>query len=323
MALFDLPLPELERYRPDRDEPADFDAFWNETLEVSRGRRQMPDCVPIDVGLRTLTVFDVTFGGYCGQPIKAWYLRPASAPDPLPCVVEFAGYGGGRGEPTERLLWASAGYACLLVDSRGQLRASTPDRAPDALEAHAPGHLTLGITDPKTYYYRRLVADAVLAIDAATELTGVDADRIAVAGTSQGGGLALAVAGLDHRPKALVADLPFLSHFRRALAITSRLPYGELASYLAANPDRADRAFRTLSYVDGLNFAARARCPALFSVGLADDICPPSTVFAAYNHYAGPKELRVYPHAGHEGGGAAHDRQRLAFFAQHIADPGG
>ena len=28
MALFDLPLPELERYLPDLDEPADFDEFW-------------------------------------------------------------------------------------------------------------------------------------------------------------------------------------------------------------------------------------------------------------------------------------------------------
>ena len=38
------------------------------------------------------------------------------------------------------------------------------------------------------------------------------------------------------------------------------------------------------------------------SVGLRDDITPPSTVFAAYNHYAGPKEIRVLPYSGHDAG---------------------
>jgi len=33
MALFDLPLAELRGYRPEREEPADFDAFWKRTLD--------------------------------------------------------------------------------------------------------------------------------------------------------------------------------------------------------------------------------------------------------------------------------------------------
>ena len=36
MALFDLPLPELERYLPELDEPADFDEFWASTLAEAR-----------------------------------------------------------------------------------------------------------------------------------------------------------------------------------------------------------------------------------------------------------------------------------------------
>jgi cephalosporin-C deacetylase len=51
-----------------------------------------------------------------------------------------------------------------------------------------------------------------------------------------------------------------------------------------------------------VNFAARAAAPALYSVVLMDDVCPLSTVFAAYNHYAGPKELQIWPYNGHEGG---------------------
>ena len=60
--------------------------------------------------------------------------------------------------------------------------------------------------------------------------------------------------------------------------------------------------FDTLSYFDGVNFAKRASAPAYFSVALQDLTCPPSTVYAAYNHYAGEKEIVVYPFNDHEGG---------------------
>jgi cephalosporin-C deacetylase len=73
-----------------------------------------------------------------------------------------------------------------------------------------------------------------------------------------------------------------------------------------------------LSYVDAVNHAKRADMPALFSVGLIDDITPASTVFAVYNHYAGPKDIAIYPFNGHEGG-ARHLRAKLDFLAQHLA----
>ena len=44
-----------------------------------------------------------------------------------------------------------------------------------------------------------------------------------------------------------------------------------------------------------------------------DPICPPSTVFAAFNHYAGAREIDVWPYNGHEGGGIHHQRARIAF----------
>lgn len=36
MAFYDLPPDELERYAPQRDEPADFDSFWTQTLADTR-----------------------------------------------------------------------------------------------------------------------------------------------------------------------------------------------------------------------------------------------------------------------------------------------
>ena len=52
------------------------------------------------------------------------------------------------------------------------------------------------------------------------------------------------------------------------------------------------------------------------SVALMDDICPPSTVFAAYNHYAGPKEIRIWPYNQHEGGQSFQAVEQVRFLAQ-------
>jgi cephalosporin-C deacetylase len=321
MPAFDLPLAALRGYAPAREEPADFDGFWADTLAESRALRWAMRCEQVDAGLRTTDVFDVEFAGFAGQPIRAWLLLPAGIDRPLPCVIEYSGYGGGRGLATERLLWSAAGYAYLLVDSRGQQRADTADLAAVGVAGQpaAPGLVTQGISDPRTYYYRRLITDAVLAVDAARDHPDVDPGRIVVAGTSQGGGLALAVAGLDDRVGAVVADVPFLCNWRRAVEISTGDPYREVAEYVAERRADIEAVLRVLSYVDGVNFAARAGVPALFSVGLEDEVCPPSTVFAAYNHYAGPKRIAVFEHNGHEGGGPYHDAARLAFVAEAIS----
>jgi cephalosporin-C deacetylase len=300
MAQFDLPLAELERYQPERDEPADFDAFWHRTLAAAGAVPLDPEFVPHDALLPGVTIHDVRWSGFAGTRVAGWFLTPPNAAGPLPCVVQFIGYGGGRGRPHEWLLWPAAGYAVLVVDSRGQGDGDTVDLA--GVGPQHAGLLTRGILDPDDYYYRRLFTDAVRAIDMAAGRPEVDPARIYAVGASQGGGIAQAVAGLHPGVSGAIIDVPFLTHFRRAATVTDAHPYREIAVFCAANRDRTDQAFRTLDYFDGVHFAARATAPALYTVGLMDDICPPSTVYAAYHHYAGPKQLRVWPFNGHEGG---------------------
>jgi cephalosporin-C deacetylase len=317
---FDLPQPELEAYRPQREEPADFDAFWTSTLMEARAHPLNASFEPADFGLRAMDTFDVTYAGFGGQPIKGWLTVPKGVPGPLPCVVEFIGYGGGRGFPVDWLAWPSAGYAHLVMDTRGQgsawRKGDTPDPELEGGNPQFPGFMTRGILSPKTYYYRRLFTDAVRAIEAATGFEGVDADRIAVTGTSQGGGVAMAVAGLEPRVKALMPNVPFLCHFRRATAITDSAPYSEIVAFLKTHRDKIETVFNTLSYFDGLNFAARSSAPALYSVGLMDDICPPSTVYAALNHHGGSKQISVYPYNRHEGGESFQVLEHIKFLRE-------
>ena len=306
MSFIDLPLAELREYRPSVTEPADFDTFWATTLAESRAVATPPVVTPYDAGLSGIEVYDVTFSGYAGDPIKAWLLLPLEG-DQLPAVVEYNGYGGGRGLAHERLAWVNAGYAYLFMDTRGQGSAwgaggGTPD--PHGSGPAFPGSMTQGIESPDTYFYRRVFTDGVLAVDAVRSLYRVDETRVAVTGTSQGGGIAIAVAGLSDGLVAAMPDVPFLQHFERAIGFTNANPYGEIVSYLAVHRESKEQAYRTLSYFDGVSFAKRATAPALYSVALMDEICPPATVFASHNHWGAEASIEVYEFNNHEGGQA-------------------
>lgn len=320
MAFFDFPLDKLETYLPTRAEASDFDAFWAQTLGETRQTPLNAQFAPIDVGLRVVDTYDVTFCGYGGQAVKGWFIVPHAAKAPLPCMVEFIGYGGGRGFPFDWLTWANAGYAHFVMDTRGQgstwSTGDTPDPEPDGANPHIPGFMTRGVLNPHTYYYRRVFTDAVRAIEAARSNPVVDASRIAVTGGSQGGGISLAAAALVPDVVAALPDVPFLCHYRRATEITNSAPYSEIARFCQRHRDKIDTVFNTLSYFDGLNFATRAKAHALFSVALMDDICPPSTVFAAYNHYAGAKQMKVWTYNNHEGGQSFQTFEKLKFMRQ-------
>lgn len=317
--LVDLPLAELHLYRPEVAEPADFGEFWAGQLEDARTSDNEPVFVPSETAARHAAVFDVTFPGHGGDPVRAWLLVPHRAGDGGAAVVQYIGYGGGRGDPFDWLTWSCAGHPHLIMDTRGQggswRSADTADPGGDGAPS-AAGFLTQGIADPRTHYYTRLFIDAARAVDAIRAHPAAAGRPVVTAGASQGGALAIAAAHLAGDVAAALPEVPFLAHPRRALDVTDSHPYRELAEYCRVNPDRAEQAFATLAYIDVVNHGKHATAPALFSVGLADTITPPSTVFAAFNHYAGRKDIAVYPYNGHEGGGTRHFLAQLAFLGE-------
>ena len=325
MPFTDLPLDLLRDYRPEVAEPADFDEFWTSTLTEARSAADDGDAVlvPADTPITQFRIDDLTFPGYAGEPVKAWVVRPTgsdAAGGPLPAVIEYNGYNGGRGIAGEKTLWAAAGQVHVFMDTRGQgsgwgTGGDTPD--PHGSGPAVEGFMTRGIHDPSEYYYRRLFTDAVRLVDIVRGFDFVDETRVSVTGGSQGGGISLAVAGLVPGLRAVLPDVPFLCHFRRAVEATPEAPFTELVRYLAVHRDVETRVFDTLAYFDGVNFARRATAPTLFSVALMDGIVLPSTVFAAYNHYAGgDRSIEVYPYNGHEGGQMHQWVRQAAWLAQ-------
>lgn len=327
MAFTDLNLDELQAYRPRVEYPEDFEAFWHSTIEAARVAADWQcELQPVETPFKTLDYYDLTFPGFNGDPIRAWLSGPTGflSRTNLPVIVTYQGYGGGRGRPGERPHWSAAGFIHLLMDSRGQggdwgSGGDTPDPHPST--GHARGFMTNGVDDRDIYYYRRLITDAVRAIDAAQSLECIDRTRLFVAGASQGGGLAVMASALHHGVRAIASDVAFLCDYRRAIELTDDNPYREIRRYLSVFPARVEQTMDTLAYFDAVNFARINTTPGLFSVGLMDTTCPPSTTYGMYNEYRGHKDMIVYPYNGHEGGGYHQLMRQIEWFNSWSEDP--
>jgi cephalosporin-C deacetylase len=327
MPLFDLPPEKLRGYTSTVSPPADLQDFWDATIEEARTFPLGASFQPAQNHLTVIDTFDVTFAGYGGAPIKGWLHLPAhrESGSLLPVVVHYAGYSGGRGLVNQDTKWAQAGYAHFIMDTRGQgfggIVGDTADPHPSAGDVAYAGLMTRGARSREDYYYRRVYVDAFRAVEAAQSHPEIDAARVILSGISQGGGIAVAVAGLAAgRLDGVIAalpDVPFLQDFPRSIDLALRGPYPEIAAFLGRHRDRYEPMLEVLNYFDGVNLARAATVPALYSVALMDDVCPPSTVFASFNAYgdrsAAPKEIEVYRFNNHEGGQEHHWIRQLEY----------
>lgn len=299
-----------------RDDDSIWD-FWAQTLESGRRLSTPVIRTPVDGALRSVDIDDVTFPGFGGQPIRAWFLRSVDRAEHLPVVVEFVGYGGGRGYVCEHLLWASCGYAHFVMDVRGQGSGWRIGVTPDAGSPSVCGDsfFTRGLDSPENYYYRRFYTAAVLAADAVRDFPEVDADRVRVTGVSQGGGAALAVASLRDDLLAVMPDVPAMGAYSTALELAEEGPYVALADYLAVHREEVGQVEQLLDVFDTEVLGVRAPVPTLFSLGGRDNLVPPPSIRRVFAAYGGPKEMVEYPYNRHEGGGATHMLRQVSWLS--------
>jgi cephalosporin-C deacetylase len=297
MPSIDMPLEEMRKYKPALYREADFESFWDSTINEALKQPLNAELIPYDLPMAGLQAYALRFDGFGGGRIAGWYIRPTNG-EKFPGVCHYHGYSMRAPRILEMLPFAAQGMCVLSMDCRGQNGQSQDASIAD--EGHSIGWMTKGIRNPKEYYFRYVFADAVRALEVLARRDEVDDKRLAITGGSQGGALTLAVAALSDRPALAMADVPFLCDFRRAIQITPAGPYPEIANFCKAFPALYDDAIRTLSYVDCMNLAPWITCRTIISNSLWDDICPPSTIFAAYNHMTADKKMDIYPFHKHE-----------------------
>lgn len=300
MPSIDMPLEQLRQYIPPLNRANDFETYWRSTIEEAIAQPLNAELIPYRLPGKGVQCYAVRFDGFRGGRLAGWFARPSTPPKggKAPGVCLYHGYSGRGPRPMDFLHLVHAGFCVLSLDCRGQNGQS--QNAAVFSEGHTMGWMTQGIRDPEYYYYRYVYADAVRALELLARREEVDDSRLAISGISQGGGITLAVAALSDRPKLAMPDIPFLCNFARAIEITPAGPYAEIPAFLKAHPALHETVMRTLSYCDCLNLAPWIKCRTLISNCLWDDVCPPSTIFAVYNHLSAEKQMEIYPYHKHE-----------------------
>ena len=261
---------------------------------------------------RTLTAYRVIMTSFEQIKIRAWYFVPNGTPPQRgwPAVMEVP---SGRGELILPGYLTRFGYATLALFPRGQGE-SKHEWQMDGDTGKLEFRLVYNITDRERYYYRYADMDCIRGLDFLDGRSEIDSSRIAVWGASQGGGLSLATASLDHRIKVCIARLPWMCDFP-AYAVWDKPPRDELYNYLAKYPQNRDAAMETLAYFDNLNLVERITCPTLVSAARVDPVHPYHTVMPTFENIPSLKSILVYHDAGGPEAGACN-----ADFNRHAMD---
>lgn len=303
MPILDKPLPELHVYQGINPRPADFEAFWDEALAEMHAVDS--DVLLQRAGFQTSDAecFDLFFTGVGGSRIHAKYLRPKNVSKPHPAVLEFHGYSGNCGDWNDKLNYVSLGFSIAALDVRGQ--GGLSEDLGGARGNTLSGHIIRGLDDdPRKLAFRQIFLDTAQLAKIVMGFDEVDADRVGAMGGSQGGALTLACAALEPGIKRAAPKHPFLCDYQRVWEMDlAKNAYGELKTYFRNFDPRHEREreiFTKLGYIDLQYLAPRIKAEVLMGCGLMDDICPPSTQFAAYNKITSKKEVMIYPDFGHE-----------------------
>lgn len=159
------------------------------------------------------------------------------------------------------------------------------------------GYWTYNLDDRDRYYYKRVYAGCVRAIDFIYSIPEYDGSNLAVTGGSQGGALSIVTAGLDQRVKYLGAYYPALSDLTGYIQNRAG---GWPHMFDKNNPGNlVDTKIKTAAYYDVVNFARQIKVPGVYTWGFNDETCPPTSMYPAYNIITAPKQLWLYQETGH------------------------
>jgi len=301
--MFDMPLDKLKSYHGRNPRPADFDQFWNSSIEEVRLINPEIELIPSEFQTSFAECLDLYFTGTEGARIHAKLLHPQNVAEPHPAILMFHGYSGDAGDWFDKLGYAAMGYTVAALDCRGQ--GGLSEDKGDVKGNTLRGHIIRGLDDsPQKLLFRQIFLDTVQLANILMEMPEVDKNRVGAMGGSQGGALTLACAALVPEIKLAAPVFPFLCDYQRIWEIDlAEHAYEELKDYFRRfDPlhDREDEIFTKLGYIDVQHLCPRIRGEVLMGIGLMDTICPPSTQFAAFNKIKSKKSLAIYPDYGHE-----------------------
>ena len=231
MPIIDMPLEELKEYQGINPCPADFDEFWDRSIEEMKQVDPCLELIPSEFQVPFAECFDMYFTGVGGARVHAKYIRPRNSSGPHPAVLQFHGYTGNSGDWSDKLNYVAMGFSVAALDCRGQGGLS---QDPGGVTGTTfKGHIIRGLDDPpEKLLFRQIFLDTAQLARIVMDMPEVDENRVGAMGGSQGGGLTLACAALEPRIKKAAPVFPFLCDYKRVWEMDLDMhAYEELRTY--------------------------------------------------------------------------------------------
>jgi cephalosporin-C deacetylase-like acetyl esterase len=283
---------EPEKIEPSTTLPADFQAFWEKGKQELANVEMKP--IMTLMHERCTDKVDVYHVGINNIKGKVYGIlcRP-KAEGKYPAILHVPG--AGIRPYFGEVAGAEKGFITFQIGIHGIPVNLDPGVYTDLAAGALEGYPVTNMDDKDFYYYKRVYLGCVRAVDFIESLGCFDGKTIGVTGGSQGGALSVITAGLDSRIDYLAAFYPALSDLPGYLNGRAGGWPHMFKNRFTNKPEKVE----TSKYYDVVNFARFVKVPGWYSWGYNDNVCPPTSMHAAYNVIPGKKELHIFQETQH------------------------
>ena len=284
-------------FSPDKIEatttlPTDFKEFWDKGLAALKE-------IPINPVLTLMPekctdqveVYHVRIDNIKGR-IYGILAKPKKS-GKYPAILHVPGAGIRPYSP--HIHEAEAGFISFTIGIHGIPVNLDRGVYSDLMQGGLSNYWTTNMDDKDHAYYKRVYLGCVRAVDFIESLESFNGEDIGVTGGSQGGALSIITASLDNR-------IDYLAAFYPALCDLTGFLHGRAGGWPQIFRDdytNQPKKIETSKYFDVVNFARFIKIPGWYSWGYNDNVCPPTSMYAAYNVIRAKKELQVFPETQH------------------------
>ena len=308
-----------EQLQPSTVMPNDFQQFWQGTIAEARKtdlnptKRLLPERCTKDVNVYEVSFNNIlpnyrTYGILCVPVDKE--KDPAKA-GRYPALLRVPGagvrpYGGD-------VYTASQGAITLEIGIHGIPVTMDQKVYDDIYSGALTGYWEFNMDNRDKHYYKRVIVGCIRALDYIEQFTPWNGKEMGVTGSSQGGFLSLATAGLDKRITFYApVHAALCDHTNSLKGIACGWPHyfygskkqearGKKSTQTLPKEGSEEKRIEVSRYYDGINFARLItdQQQGWFSFGYNDDVVPPTTAWATYNTVKGPKTISPYQATWH------------------------
>lgn len=281
-----------DKIEPTTTLPADFQEFWD------KGKQDLAK-IPMKPVMTLLPerctdkvdVYHVSINNIKGKMYGILCKPKAEGKYPAILHVPGAGIRPYYGD----IAGAEKGFVTFMIGIHGIPVNLDPVVYTDLASGALEGYQVTNMDDKDFYYYKRVYLGCVRSVDFIESLDCFDGKTIGVTGGSQGGALSIITAGLDSRIDYLAAFYPALSDLTGYLNERAGGWPHMFRNAFTNKPEKVE----TSKYYDVVNFARFVKVPGWYSWGYNDNVCPPTSMHAAYNVIPGKKELYIFQETQH------------------------